>query len=128
MSITSRLFQELAEIRRSLPEPPALPTCAECGGPMPHVRIGDRHAGCKAGAADAELQLTDGALVTFAVRELGLTVTGRLRDRRQDAVRDLMVRAVSEGWAERKKAHAREKAKEKRQKKKVEVEHQARPG
>lgn len=128
MSVTSILFKELAEIHRLLPKPPSLPTCVECAGPMPHIRVGDRHAGCKSGAADAELQLTDSALVTFAVRELGLAITGRLRNRQQDAVRDLMVRVVSEGWAERKKAHAREKAKERRQKKKVEVKHRARPG
>lgn len=93
---------------------------------MPHVQVGDRHAGCKAAAADMELQFTDGPLVRFAVEKMGLTITGRLRDVQQDAIRDLMVAAVSEGWEERKRARAREKANEKRQKKKAEEKHQAR--
>ncbi len=93
---------------------------------MPHVRVGDRHAGCKAAAADRELKLTDSPLVTFAVRELGLTITGRLRERQQDMIRNLMVTMVISGWKASQRARAREKAKEKRQKKKAEEKHQAR--
>lgn len=124
MSVTSILFKELAEIHRLLPAPTPLPTCSACGGKMPHVQVGDRHAGCKAAAADLELKSTDSSLVRVAVEEIGLTITGRLRGLQQDMIRDLMVTTVSEGWEERKKAKARERSREKRQREKE--KHQAR--
>lgn len=98
-------------------QPDGVPPCSVCGDPMSPVRASDCHPRCRARIEDADLKPTDGSLVTFAVQELGLPITGRFRAGQQDAVRGLMVRAVSDGWAETKKARARERAKERRQEK-----------